>query len=146
MRKLILILAIAILSIGSLFAQSERTKIYVKQLTASDVITGNSKILPNETATVTLTADSCRNIIHINDDADAIEYDLPVAVRGLMSGFLDDAGGIISLDPNGTEYIKVNGTSAGAGTIVASDGTEGRYAVLVGRNGYWVLLPTTGWE
>jgi hypothetical protein len=145
MKKLILI-AVSLLFSLSVFAQAEHSIIFTKILEASEEITGEIKLLPNETATVTLTADSCRNIIHVNDDADAIEYDLPVAERGLLSGWLDDAGGVISLDPNGTEYIVVDGTSAGAGTIVASDGTRGRYAVLVGRNGYWVLLPTTGWE
>ena len=140
MKKLILILAIVALSTGSLFAQTMRTKTYSLK-TISGI-----EVFDNASATVALTADSCRNIIHVNADADALEYDLPVAEDNLITGFLDDAGGAITLDPNGSEYIVVNGTSAGAGTAVVSDGTRGRYAVLLGRNGYWILLPTSGWE
>jgi len=132
--------------VGFLFAQTVKTEIHAIDVIASGEVIGGTKLLPNETATVALTADSCLNIIHINNDADPIEYDLPVAERRFITSFLDDAGGAITLDPNGSEYIVVDGVSAGAGTAVVSDGTRGRYAVLIGRNGYWVMLPATGWE
>lgn len=146
MKKLILISIVTVLSLGSLFAQSERTKLYVKQLIASEAITGKVKIVPNSSATVTLTVDSCLNIIHSNADADAIEYDLPVSERNLPVAFLDEAGGIITIDPNGTDYIIIDGVSAGAGDTIESDGTLGRYIVLLGLGGgAWMALPANGW-
>lgn len=151
MKKLFLVAVFVTAVVGNIFSQEHLTKGYIDSLIAvtieaSGTITGNLKEVFNSSATVALTADSCRNIVHTNADADAIEFDLPAGAYGLCTGFLDGAGGAMTLDPNGSEYIVVNGVSAGAGTSVVSDGTRGRYIVLLGRPGYWEALPSSGWE
>ena len=144
MKKLILILTFAFLCAISAFSQTVYTEMHVHDLIATELITGRLKIAPNTGATITLTADSCLNIVHLNYDADVIEYDLPVSERGLVTGFGDIAGGVITVDPNGSEYILINGASAGAGVAIVSDGAINDYVVLIGLGGgIWFALPTS---
>jgi len=144
MKKFILILAVAFLCAISAFSQTVYTEIHVQDLLATEFITGKLKVVPNTNATVALTVDSCLNIVHMNADADVIEYDLPVSERGLVTGFGDIAGGVITVDPNGSEYILINGASAGAGVAIVSDGAINDYVILIGLGGgAWFALPTS---
>jgi hypothetical protein len=146
MKKLILTI-VGFLLAGSLFAQTERTEFYVKQLIASGVITGKVEIVGNSNATVAFTTDSCLNIIHSNLGASAgVERDLPASERDLVVAFLAEEAYAITIDPNGTDYIIISGVSAGAGDTIESDGTLGRYIVLLGLGGgAWMALPAAGW-
>lgn len=99
--------------------------------------------------TIALGANDCKRHIRINNDADAIDYTLPAAEKGLMVMFYDIAGGVITIDPyDGTDTIYLNGVSVGAGDAIDSPGAAGNcitlYAVdntrwiTLGRSGTWV--------
>ena len=124
MKKLILILAIAALSIGSLFAQTYRT-----QLDVRGVITGSSNVKLDVVATVTLVADSCHNHMRINNDAGVIDYSLPTAEAGLVIGFYDKAGGVITVDAASGDQITLDGTDLTAGYSIDSPGDAGDFIV-----------------
>jgi hypothetical protein len=106
MRKLILISVIVVLSLGSLFAQTERTLLD---------ITGSSKITLDTDAAITLLPTDCNNATRINNDADAIDYTLPTAATGLVIIFYDKAGGVITVDAASGDEICLNGTDLTAG-------------------------------
>jgi preprotein translocase subunit Sec61beta len=129
---------------SDLDASDSTTTVY---LVASQTITGRTMVVLNTAATVVLAADSCMNMVCWNDDADAIHYTLPAASAGLVRAFGDAAGGAITIDPyDGVDYVVLNGVSAGAGSEIISDGTAGRYIVLVAIDDTrWMSLPTAGW-
>jgi len=118
-------------------------------LVATGVISGETSVKMDVIASVTLTADSCRNHARFNNDADVIDYTLPAAEAGLVIMFYDIGGGVITVDPyDGTDTIYLNGTSVGAGDAIDSPGNAGNFIVLMavddtrwvtlGRSGVWV--------
>ena len=131
MKNLILILAIVLLG-GSLFAQG--------------TIRIGLPILPRvhtSDAEIVLTEADCGNVIHINGDADAIEFTLPGAKLGLVAAFWDISGAVVTVNPaDGVDKIWVEAQDGGAGNSLESDGVIGRYIVLVAvDNTSWWALP-----
>jgi hypothetical protein len=99
----------------------------------------------NTAASIILTADSCRSTYHINADADAIDYTLPDAAPGLGSVFYDDAGGVITVDPQDGDYIRLNDTDLAAGNAIDSPGAKGNYIMLIALDyDHWVTLGRSG--
>jgi hypothetical protein len=97
------------------------------------------KIYAYSDATHTVTTAECQGTMHLNGGTAAIEFDLPDVVAGLNCCFAaGDVAQIITLDPNGTELILLDGVSQGAGTAVASSGAVGEFICLMG-------ISTTEW-
>lgn len=108
-------------------------------------ITGKTEIRLNTAASVVLTADSCLNIVHVNWDADAIDYTLPAAEQGLSVMFIDKAGGVITVDPAAGDIICLNGTDLAAGNSIDSPGDAGNQIVLTALDGtYWMTTGRSG--
>ena len=133
MKKIILILAIAVLFISSLFAQTERI----------GMVSGFTEVTLHTAATVILTEADCNNEIHVNNDADVIDFTLPPCRNGLVVAFLGKATGVITVDPyDGVDKIWLEGADGGAGNEMESDGTVGKYVVLIGLDDTsWYALP-----
>ena len=140
MKKLILIITVGILSLGSLFAQTEKTKAYVKQIVTSGI---DLQSQLHTAATVVLIADDCKNVIHFNDDADVIDFTLPACESGLAVGFGGTFAGVITVDPfDGVDKIYINGADGGAGNAMASAGDAGNYIILIALDDTrWWALP-----
>jgi len=119
-------------------------------LTATGNITGATMVCLHTVATYVFSdLDSCKNVAHFNNDADAIDFTLPGAAAGLVVIFYDIGGGVITIDPvDGTDTIYLNGTSVGAGDAIDSPGDVGDFICLmaidatrwvtVGRSGTWI--------
>jgi len=131
MKKFILILAIAVLSLGSLFAQGEKTELYVKRMLASSTITGKMEIILYTRDAITLTADSCLNFIWFNDDNDASDFTLPPAEAGMAVGFYNAKGGAVTIDPDDADNIYLDGVASGAGFEILSTGVIDDLIVLI---------------
>ena len=83
-----------------------------------------------------------------NGDADAIEMDLDAALAGMSIIIRDGAGGVITLDPNGTDYIVYDGTAGSAGEAFISSGAKYDFMTLVCYDaGVWEVVghDTNGW-
>lgn len=132
MKKLILIFTITALSIA-LFAQTE----------SLNIVTGFTKVTLHTAATVILDITDCNNEIHVNNDADVIDFTLPPCEAGLVVAFLGKATGVITVDPfDGVDKIWLEGADGGAGNEMESDGTVGKYVVLIGLDDTsWYALP-----
>ena len=78
-------------------------------------------------ATLALSVTNTVGNMHMNGDADAIDYTLPGAAAGLSACFhAGEFTGIITIDPvDGTDTIYLNGVSVGAGDAIDSPGTVG---------------------
>jgi hypothetical protein len=97
----------------------------------------------------TLAVADCKGQFHLNGDDDAIEYDLPDVEAGLNCCFgTADIVRAITLDPNGSEKILVDGTSAGDGVAIASDAAVGQFICLLGiSDTEWLSLGRAGtWD
>ncbi len=124
-------------------------------LSAISVITtgniqGGIAITSTTAATLALTSANTLGDMHINGDADVIDYTLPAAVEGLSACFY--AGGnanVITIDSfDGVDTIYLNGASVGAGDAIDSAGGAGDFICLIavdatnwhtlGRSGTWV--------
>jgi hypothetical protein len=115
------------------------------KMSSTGAITGATESTEHVAASVALTYDSCLNIIHVNADADAIQFNLPAAVPKLSTMLYDDAGGVITAHPNGTDVIKLNGTALAAGNTIDSPGNSGDFIVLYCITaGEWVTLGQSG--
>ena len=142
MKKLILILAIAF-SVGSLFAQTYKTQFDVR-----GVMTGSSSVTLDVASAVVLTADSCHNHIRYNDDADAIDYTLPLAEAGLAIVIYDAKGGAITIDPyDGVDNIYLEGVASGAGDEILSLGVidDMVWLVAVDDTRWYVMAQRGTW-
>lgn len=119
--------------------------ISVASLASAGGITGRTKRTLHTAASVNLTVDSCLNKMHVNNDADVIQFNLPAASPELVAMFYDDAGGVITIHPDGTDIIKLNGTALDAGDTIDSPGNSGDYIVMYCMNGTtWVTLGRSG--
>ena len=149
MKRLILILTIAVLFLGSLFAQGERTKAYVQELIASETVSGKLIVTLLGDASYSLIADSCRNALYVNMDADPIKFTLPPCEEGLVVAFLDFGGDVITVDLyDGVDKIWLERADGGAGNEMESAGNVGDYVVLVGLDdtNWWALpIETLTW-
>jgi len=116
---------------------------------ATGNISGNVPILSTTSDTNSLTAVQMRGYIHINGDADAIDWTLPSAAQGLSGCFyaLGNAN-TMTVDPyDGTDTIWLNGTTNTAGDAIDSAAGAGDFICLVatdttnwhslGRSGVW---------
>ena len=131
MKKLILILAL--LLPVALFAQTQKL----------NIVTGFTEVTLHTAATVILDISDCNNHIHVNNDADVIDFTLPPCQNGLVVAFLGKATGVITVDPfDGVDKIWLEGADGGAGNEMESDGTVGKYVVLIGLDDTsWYALP-----
>ena len=99
-------------------------------------------------ATIDVPAQSHYGGVIVNNDADAIEFDLDPALVGMSITLVDDAGGAMSADPNGTETITYDGVTAAAGEILISSGTIGDFLTLICITaGEWMSVghDSNGW-
>jgi hypothetical protein len=132
MKKLILILVSFSVA---LFAQTE----------VLNIITGFSESTLHTAATVVLDVSDCNNELHINNDADVIDFTLPPAEAGLVVMFYDKAGGVITVDTATGDEICLNGTDLTAGYSIDSPGAVGDFIVLFAIDGtHWVTLGQIG--
>jgi len=134
MKKLILILAIACLFTG-LSAQTE----------VLNIITGFSEPTLHTSDVIVLDVSDCNNEVHVNDDADVIDFSLPPAQTGLVVMFYDIAGGVITVDAAAGDVIYLNGTPLDAGDSIDSPGDVGDFIVLMAIDATrWITLGQIG--
>ena len=70
---------------------------------------------------------------------------LPAAVAGMHTALVMTAAAVLTIDPNGTEYIVFDRASLGAGVTLVSDGVA--YAVVYLEcvvTGYWIAYVNMG--
>ena len=115
---------------------------------ASGAITGKSSYSSQTAATYDIGANftACGGRWFANGDAGAIQFTLPAATTGDVCCFADDAGGVISVDPDdGTDYIVREGTSFGAGDEMDSPGSDGDFVCIQAIDGNeWVVRGESG--
>ena len=115
---------------------------------STGIITGKVDIEESSDATLDVTAEQHYGGVAANGDADAIEIDLDAAVVGMSILIIDNAGGAITLDPNGTDTIVYDGTAAAAGEAIISSGAKGDFAALICLTAnQWIVLghDSNGW-
>ena len=142
MRKIkILLGALLLLCSMTVFGQG-RT---LNQLTVTGTLTGESLVEDDTDATITLTLTQCRNGVRLNNDADVIHYDLPNVEVGLVVMIYDFKGGVITIDPNLTDHIFLNGVDVGAGDTIESGGNIGELITLIGiSDTEWLAIDKPG--
>lgn len=89
-------------------------------------------------ATYTMTTADCGNMIN-NDDADALEVDLIADPTDCFVCVYDNAGGAITVDPNGTDTITEHQTAGAAGEAAILESGAGNMACFHGTS-------TTNWD
>ncbi|MBC8318697.1 MAG: hypothetical protein H8E41_12400 [Desulfobulbaceae bacterium] len=94
-------------------------------------LNGKLDVNVDTTATYAIPTQSHYGGVAVNGDADVIEMDLAAAVVGMSIMIVDGFGGAITLDPNGTDTIVLDGTTAAAGEAIISSGAKGDFASLV---------------
>jgi len=111
-------------------------------------INGKLDVTDFTAATGDISAQSHYGGVVTNNDADAIEFDLDAAVVGMSLIVIDDAGGVITIDPNGTDTIVYDGTTAAAGEAILSSGAKGDFVSLVCLTAnQWIVIghDSNGW-
>jgi len=99
---------------------------------------------------VTLSTDptvavSASNAVYLNNDNDAIEFDLPADPTGCTLCFRNRYAAAITIDPNGTDVITMTDTAASAGEAIVSSGAVNEYICLVGVDtSNWIGLGKAG--
>ena len=101
-------------------------------------------VYSHTSATPTLTDINCYGNINYNGSDSAKDFTLPVAAAGLVCCF--DANGysrIITVDTaDGTDSIKLGGTSLTAGNAIDTSGGSGEQFCLAGRDAStWIAYP-----
>jgi len=92
---------------------------------------GKLEVEASSEVTLTVSTDTHYGGIAVNSDADAQVQELKAAVVGMSIMSLDGAGGAITLDPNGTNTMTYNGTTAAAGEALISSGAKGDFISLI---------------
>ena len=129
MRKIKILLGALLLFCSMAVFGQGRT---LNQLTVTGTLTGESLVGKDTDPTITVTLTQCRNGVRLNNDADAVHYDLPNVELGLSVMIYDLKGGVITIDPNLTDVILLNGVTVGAGDTIESSGTIGELITLIG--------------
>ncbi len=94
-------------------------------------------------ATEAVTAGTMDGSIHVCTGAYTLS--LPAAVAGMRGLFVATTAAVMTLDPNGTQYIVHDRASLGAGVTLVSDGVA--YAVVCLEcvvTGYWIAYVNMG--
>jgi len=78
------------------------------------------------------------------DEAGAGEIDLPAASSGAQITIYNTTANAITVDPNGSEVIWLNGTAASAGEAIVSNGAAGEIVSLVSDGTNWYTVSTVG--
>jgi hypothetical protein len=123
-----------------------------QSITGGQTISGNSTVsgeLRGLCTPTVVTAASHTQVVAdcviVNGDADALEVDLQATPTGKALCFFDNAGGAITLDPNGTDAFRVSGLSPSAGeAIVLASGVGNNVCVLGLDANTWLVFPGTG--
>jgi hypothetical protein len=117
---------------------------------ATGTINGLVDVIITTDATLALTAAQMAGNMHVNGDADVIDYTLPGAAVGLSACFYAGANAnVVTIDPvDGTDTIFLDGVSVGAGDAIDSAAGVSDYICLfaadatnwhtMGRSGTWV--------
>jgi len=118
--------------------------------TASPVV-GTSSIVINATTSITVTDATMQGQSYYLTNAGAKNVTLPACRAGLIAKFYDnssDGGGVININPAGSEVIILDGTPGSAGASIDSPDTRGDFVtlecidastiVVTGRSGTWV--------
>lgn len=94
-------------------------------------------------ASPTLTASKCYGGIYYVNAADTLT--LPAVAEGMSITVLTDGAVAVSVDPNGTEVIRLDGVAGGAGKKITNLSTAGDVAVLSYHSaGVW-YASTNSW-
>lgn len=100
--------------------------------------------------TITVAVDEAQGTFHTSDNSGAVEVDLPDAVQGMSLCVYDKNGNsTITVDPFGTEQIRLHGTLVAAGdTIDNSTGGAGDYICFLADSATtWLSLGESGtWQ
>lgn len=106
------------------------------------------EISESDAATVDISSNES-GIVYINTDG-AQEYDLPADPTGyiICIGNDEDSTGAITIDPNGTDIIILDGAVESAGEAIVSGGAVDDYICLIGIDStYWRETGYTGtWD
>ena len=86
--------------------------------------------------------------VFINGDNDAIEFDLPADPTGLTFCFTNDqdSTAAITVDPDASDYIVMDGVTASQGEAIVSDGSSSEeHVCLFGLDSsYWKVIGKIG--
>lgn len=100
--------------------------------------------------TIAVAADEAHGTFHTSDNGSAVEVDLPDALEGMSLCVYDLNGtSTITVDPFGTEQIRLHGTLVAAGdTIDNSTGGAGDYICFLANTATtWLSLGESGtWQ
>jgi len=110
--------------------------------TFASTVDGETVVNLSTAATVTV---SGTNQFYVNNDDDAIEFDLPADPTGNMFCFRNRYAQAITIDPNGTDVITMTDTAASAGEAVVSTGAADEYICLAGVDtSNWIGMGIVG--
>jgi hypothetical protein len=111
-------------------------------LVATGTINGGVSVTPSDTATVAV---SGMHGYYLNNDNDAIEFDLPAAVVNMRFCFRNLYAQAITIDPDASDTIMLGATTASAGEAIVSTGAATEYICLVGTSAStWVSMESIG--
>jgi len=115
---------------------------FAGNLTVTKTLIGESFVSLDSDPTVTVTKASG---FYVNDDDDAIEYDLPPDPTGWNVCFRNRYVQAITIDPDDSDFITMTDTAAAAGEAVVSAGAADEYMCLVGLDvSNWIGMEIVG--
>jgi len=118
------------------------TLTFTGSLDVSGTIDGQTTINLETDATITVAGNSA---LYVNNDDDAVEFDLPADPTGSCFCFRNRYAQAITIDPNGTDIITMTDTAAAAGEAIVSTGAADEYICLVGVDtSNWLGLGKVG--
>ena len=83
---------------------------------------------------VTIATADCTNHEHISNNTTAREFDLCDPTGGETICISDDAGSVVTIDPNGSDVIVLNGTAQAGGDAIVSTGTRGDFCCMIAKD------------
>jgi len=102
--------------------------------------TSNSGVVVYLSTDATVTV-SGKRAVYINNDDDAIEFDLPADPTNCFFCFRNRYARAITIDPEASDYIILGGTAASAGEAIVSTGAASEFICLVGiDSSYWMSM------
>ena len=107
-----------------------------------------SKLEPSKETGATVTVyDYETGTVFINDDNDAIEFDLPADGAGCAFCFTNDydSSAVMTIDPDASDYMILDGTVASQGEAIKSGGDIKDNICIYGLdNSYWKVIGLVG--
>ncbi len=112
------------------------------------IITGmtlDATVPTYESTTATITVAGASGVYY-NNDNDVIEFDLPAAATGKQFCFnAFTYAQVITIDPDGTDTITLDGTTAAGGEAIVSSGAAGESVCVQGKaDAIWVAFGPVG--